>query len=208
MVCEAWALQGYGAPFAVYLIYALKLAIYIGVWVFFCSRSPGLGGPATLSSWGLSPLAFQKAVIWSMLFEGLGLGCGSGPLTGRYLPPVGGFIYFLRPGTTKLPVFPGLPLLGGNRRSWFDVALYAALIALLLRPLLAADRDSGAADRPGRSHDLPGAARRTLLDDHGLLRPDVALDRRRQGSAARALVLGGLLEAQPSLPSRRLRDDQ
>ena len=31
-----------------------------------------------------------------MLFEILGLGCGSGPLTGRYFPPVGGFLYFLR----------------------------------------------------------------------------------------------------------------
>ena len=30
-----------------------------------------------------------------MLFEVLGLGCGSGPLTGRYLPPVGGFLSFI-----------------------------------------------------------------------------------------------------------------
>jgi hypothetical protein len=142
MVCEAWVRQGYGAPFGVYLIYALKLAIYIAVWVFFCSRSPSLGGLSTLASWGLAPLAFQKAVIWSMLFEGLGLGCGSGPLTGRYLPPVGGFVYFLRPGTTKLSLFPALPLLGGLRRSWFDVALYAALIVLLLRPLLAPEIDA------------------------------------------------------------------
>ena len=71
-----------------------------------------------------------------MLFEGLGLGCGSGPLTGRYLPPFGGFLYFLRPGTTKLPFFPRLPLLGGVRRSLLDVALYLALCLCLLRALL------------------------------------------------------------------------
>lgn len=72
-----------------------------------------------------------------MLFEGLGLGCGSGPLTGRYYPPVGGFLYFLRPRTTKLPLFPGLPVIGGVQRTWLDVALYLALVIALLRALIA-----------------------------------------------------------------------
>jgi hypothetical protein len=137
MVCEAWALQGYGAPLASYALYALKLALYVAAWVFFCGFTPGLGELARISDWWLEPIAFQKAILWSMLFEGLGLGCGSGPLTGRYFPPVGGFLYFLRPGTTKLPVLPGLPLLGGMRRSWLDVALYGALVAALIRALLA-----------------------------------------------------------------------
>ena len=65
------------------------------------------------------------------------MGCGSGPLTGRYFPPVGGFSHFLRPGTTKLPLFPRLPLVGGHRRTWLDVALYAAFLALALRALVA-----------------------------------------------------------------------
>ncbi len=137
MVCEAWALQGYGSPLAVYLAYALKGAFYIGVWVAFCSFSPSLGGLSTLTTWWLSALAFQKAIVWSMLFEGLGLGCGSGPLTGRYFPPVGGFLYFLRPGTTKLALFPRLPLLGGTRRTWLDAALYLALIVACVRVLVA-----------------------------------------------------------------------
>jgi hypothetical protein len=137
MVCQAWALQGYGTPLAVYVLYALKLLGYAGGWLFFCGFSPGLGSAATLADWWLSPLAFQKAILWSMLFEGLGLGCGSGPLTGRYFPPIGGVLYFARPGTTKLPLVPGLPLLGGTRRGWLDVALYLALVAALLRALLA-----------------------------------------------------------------------
>lgn len=137
MVCQAWALQGYGAPLAVYALYALKVLFYIGMWIVFCSFTPGLGRLATISQWWLSPLAFQKAILWSMLFEGLGLGCGSGPLTGRYFPPVGGFLYFLRPGTTKLPLFPALPVLGGSRRTWLDVALYLALVVCLLRALVA-----------------------------------------------------------------------
>src|SRR5688572_2673379 len=103
MTCEAWALQGYGSPPAVFVFYALKIALYIGAWAFFCSFTPGMGGLADIQSWWLAPEAFHKAIVWSLLFEVLGLGCGSGPLTGRYAPPFGGFLYFLRPGTTKLP---------------------------------------------------------------------------------------------------------
>ncbi|MEP7121350.1 MAG: DUF3556 domain-containing protein [Byssovorax sp.] len=137
MVCQAWALQGYGTPWPIYLVYLLKVALYVGGWALFCSFTPGLGGPGTIGAWGLAPLAFQKAVLWSLAFEGLGLGCGSGPLTGRYFPPFGGALYFLRPGTTKLPLFPGLPVIGGDRRTILDVGLYAAHYAFLIRALLA-----------------------------------------------------------------------
>jgi hypothetical protein len=142
-VCQAWAREGYGAPLAVYLVYAIKVAFYVQIWVLFCRCSPSLGGWSTIGDWWLAPLAFQKAILWSMLFEGLGFGCGSGPLTGRYFPPMGGFLYFLRPGTTKLALWPKLPILGGTRRSWLDVALYFALIVALARALLAAEIDAG-----------------------------------------------------------------
>src|ERR1700726_4226861 len=143
MVCAAWAMQGYGTPPAVYLAYALKVAVYIGGWLFFCSFTPGMGGLGTFASWWLRPEAFQKAILWSMLFEILGLGCGSGPLTGRYFPPLGGFLYFLRPRTTKLPAFPGLPVIGGSRRSVLDVVLYAATCVLLVA-VLVSPRPGGA----------------------------------------------------------------
>ena len=137
MVCEAWALQGYGAPAGVYAMYALKAALYVGGWLLFCGLSPSLGGPSTIASWWLHPLAFQKAIVWSMLFEVLGLGCGSGPLTGRYFPPVGGLLYFLRPGTTKLPLLRGSPLIGGRTRTALDVLVYLALLAACVRALVA-----------------------------------------------------------------------
>src|SRR5688572_28485325 len=136
MVCEAWALQGYGTPVAIYALHIIKIALYIGVWIVFCGFTPGLGGITDIADWWLSPIAFQKAILWNMVFEGLGLGCGFGPLTGHYFPPMGGVLYFLRPGTTKLAAFPRLPLLGGTRRTWFDVALYAALLALSFRALI------------------------------------------------------------------------
>jgi Transmembrane protein of unknown function (DUF3556) len=137
MVCEAWAMQGYGTPPVIYLVHVLKIGLYIAGWVAFCAMTPGLGGLTTIADWWLSPIAFQKAILWSMVFEGLGLGCGFGPLTGRYFPPIGGALYFLRPGTTKLAMFPRLPLLGGARRTWFDVALYFALLVLVFRALAA-----------------------------------------------------------------------
>jgi hypothetical protein len=136
MVCEAWAMHGYGTPHGVFLAYALKVVLYVGGWMLFCRFSHSLGGPTTIASWWLRPVAFQKAIVWSLLFEILGLGCGSGPLTGRYFPPVGGFLYFLRPGTTKLPLFPGVPIIGGRTRNSLDVLLYVALVAASFRALL------------------------------------------------------------------------
>ena len=127
MVCEAWGLQGYGTPPAVYLVYALKVVFYIGIWALFCGS---LGPLSAIDQWWLHPVAFQKAIVWSMIFEILGLGCGSGPLTGRYFPPVGGFLYFLRPGTTKLPLLKGVPLLGGPTRNLIDIFAYAALLGI------------------------------------------------------------------------------
>ena len=134
-VCRAWAMQGYGSPLGVYLLYALKIGLYVGGWAFFCGFTPGMGGLSDIGEWWLRPEAFQKAILFSALFEILGLGCGSGPLTGRYLPPVGGVLYFLRPGTTKLPLFEGAPWIGGARRNWLDVGLYAATAVLLLAAL-------------------------------------------------------------------------
>jgi Transmembrane protein of unknown function (DUF3556) len=131
--CQAWALQGYGTPIAIYLLYAIKLALYAFGWVFFCGFTPGMGQLSSIGSWWLEPIAFQKAILWSMLFEVLGLGCGSGPLTGRFAPPVGGFLYFLRPGTTKHPLFP---IFGGHRRTWLDATLYAGMIAALIAALV------------------------------------------------------------------------
>ncbi|NRB54105.1 MAG: DUF3556 domain-containing protein, partial [Saprospiraceae bacterium] len=70
-------------------------------------------------------------------FEILGLGCGSGALTGRYMPPFGGFLYWLRPGTIKLPFFPKAPLIGGDTRNLLDVLLYLGFLVVLIMALIA-----------------------------------------------------------------------
>lgn len=130
MMCQAWAADGYGTPLGIHAAYALKIVAYVAGWVWFCTFTPGFT-LETIDAWWASDVAFAKAILWTMLFEGLGLGCGSGPLTARYVPPIGGALYFLLPGTTKLPLIPGLPLVGGHRRTVLDVVLYGATLGVL-----------------------------------------------------------------------------
>lgn len=131
LMCESWATQGFGAPVVAYLFYVVKVAAWAGAWWWFATRTPGV-------EWS-SPVAFQKAIVWTMLFEVLGLGCGSGPLTGRYLPPIVGFTHFLRPGTLRLPPWKQVPLTAGHRRSPVDALLYAALVGLCGWALLSSE---------------------------------------------------------------------
>src|SRR5206468_8706983 len=73
---------------------------------------------------------FQKVVVWLVLWEVVGLGCGSMPLTFRFIPPIGGILYWLRPGTVRLAPWPDrVPLTGGTTRTVADVALYAGVLA-------------------------------------------------------------------------------
>lgn len=137
MACQDWVTRGYGTPMPVYLFYVLKVALYIWVWTWFVSFTPGIGDLGTISEWWSAPIAFQKAVLWSALFEVCGLGCASGPLAGRYNPPIGGILHFLRPGTIKQPLFSQAPVIGGTKRTWLDVGLFAALILSLVAALIA-----------------------------------------------------------------------
>jgi len=125
-LAQDWALNGFGTPVAVYFLYIFKILAYAG-----------LGGLLIFASSGwpawYEPIVFQKAVIWTMLWEVLGLGAGSLPLTLRFSPMIGGVLYWLRPGTTRLPPWPErVPGTGGTTRTWLDVGLYAGLLASAL----------------------------------------------------------------------------
>ncbi|WP_407803384.1 DUF3556 domain-containing protein, partial [Staphylococcus aureus] len=63
----------------------------------------------------------------------LGLAGSWGPLAGHFKPMTGGVLYWLRPGTIRLPPWPGkVPLTSGDTRTVFDVFIYAAAVANLL----------------------------------------------------------------------------
>lgn len=137
MLSVAWATQGYGAPIAIYFFYVFKILLYVAGWLFFCSFSNALGSAGEIINWWFVPEALLKFILWSILFEVLGLGCGSGPLTARYFPPFTAALHFARPGTIKMPLFPNLPFIGSDKRNWFDVLLYVALLFFLVKALVA-----------------------------------------------------------------------
>jgi hypothetical protein len=138
MACQSWAAQvAPNRPVVMALYWAKYLVVYVGGWALFVSFDAGYPGFGSPLEWAFTATAFQKALAWSIFYELTGLGCSWGPMNARLKPMIGGFRYFLRPGTTKLPLFPGAPLLGRFQRSWLDVLVYAANQLLLLRALLA-----------------------------------------------------------------------
>ena len=138
LVCRSWAAQvAPNQPIVMALYWAKYLFVYLGGWAAFCAFNAGYPGFTSPVEWAFSATAFQKMFAWSIFYELLGLGCSWGPLNARFKPMTGGFRYFLRPGTTKLPLFPGVPIIGNPLRNWLDVALYSANQLLLVRALVA-----------------------------------------------------------------------
>lgn len=128
-----WAEIGFGTPVALHLFYVVKIGLYIlGAWLF-ALATKGIDGFTNVGSWWSEPIVFEKLVLFTMLFEVIGLGCGFGPLNNRFFPPMGSILYWLRPGTIRLPPWPTrVPLTRGDGRTPVDAALYGALLIMLL----------------------------------------------------------------------------
>jgi hypothetical protein len=166
IVTRHWVEQGFGTPYAVYLLYLIKIGIYIAAPAAIISLTPGLGGLSRIGEWWTQPIVYQKVIVFTLLFEVLGLGCGSGPLTGRFMPPIGGFLYWLRPKTIRLPPWPKrVPLTSGDTRSVFDVALYAIVLIGGVWALLS----------PGRGGSVTGGGGVGLIDPVTVVPTIVAL---------------------------------
>lgn len=131
---QDWAVNGFGAPGIVYVLYAMKLLVFVAVpYLVIGTTTPRIGGLGDIGRWWTQPIVFQKAAVWMILWEILGLGSGSMQLTARFSPIIGGVLYWLRPGTVRLPPWPArVPLTKGTRRSIADVALYAGVLASAL----------------------------------------------------------------------------
>lgn len=155
VVTRHWAENGFGTPYAVYLLYLLKIGLYVAAPAAIISLTPGLGGLGHIADWWTQPIVYQKVIIFTLLFEVLGLGCGSGPLTGRFMPPIGGVLYWLRPNTIRLPAWPDkVPFTRGDSRSIIDVALYAIVLGSAVWALLS----------PGHGGPVTGAGDVGLID--------------------------------------------
>ena len=157
---QDWGLNGFGSPGFVYFLYAFKLIVYFGGAMAVISLTPGLGSLGDFSDWWSEPIVFQKFAVWTLLWELLGLGAGSMPLSFRFKPPIGGALYWLRPGTVRLPPWPDrVPLTAGSHRTLADNALYAGVVAAGLFLLFAGGTDV-AGSAAGR---LPTAGIAVLL---------------------------------------------
>jgi hypothetical protein len=128
-----WAEVGFGTPVLLHLFYVVKIALYIlAAWLLALSTT-GIDGFTNVAHWYAEPIVFEKVVLFTMLFEVVGLGCGFGPLNNRFFPPMGSILYWLRPGTIRLPPWPGrIPFTKGDSRTPFDALLYGSLLVLLV----------------------------------------------------------------------------
>jgi hypothetical protein len=128
-----WAEVGFGTPVLLHLFYVVKIALYILAAWLLALTTTGIDGFGGVARWYAEPIVFEKVVLYTMLFEVVGLGCGFGPLNNRFFPPLGSILYWLRPGTIRLPPWPGrIPLTKGDSRTPFDALLYGALLVLLV----------------------------------------------------------------------------
>ena len=132
-MAEHWAQVGFGTPVALHLFYVLKILAYIAVAALFALATAGIDGLGNIGQWWSEPIVFQKVVLYTMLFEVIGLGCGFGPLNNRFFPPTGSALYWLRPNTIRLPPWPNrVPLTRGDNREPIDILLYGALLVMLV----------------------------------------------------------------------------
>jgi len=136
-LAQDWAINGFGTPWGVYVLYILKLIVYVLVAALVISATTDLGGLGNFTEWWSDPIVFQKLAVYTLLWEFIGLGAGSMPLTFRFKPMIGGILYWLRPGGIRLPPFPDrVPGTAGNTRTMLDVALAAGVILSALYLLI------------------------------------------------------------------------
>ncbi len=128
-----WAEVGFGTPVVLHLFYVVKILLYIlGAWLIVLTTD-GIDGFTNVAAWYAEPIVFEKVVLYTMLFEVVGLGCGFGPLNNRFFPPMGSILYWLRPNTIRLPPWPNrIPLTKGATRTPLDAVLYGALLVMLV----------------------------------------------------------------------------
>ncbi len=165
-LAQDWAINGFGTPYVIYLLYIVKLVVFSVGAALVISTTPGLGGLGDFGSWWNQPVVFQKLAVWTLAWELIGLGCGSMPLTFRFQPMIGGILYWLRPGTMRLPPWPTrVPMTAGTKRTLIDVALYAGVLGAAVYLLAANGESAGGAE----IRRLDPAAIAVLLGLLGLL---------------------------------------
>jgi hypothetical protein len=167
-----WAEFGFGAPKITAIIYIVKLLVFYGVTgILVATLTSGLD-PLSPSEWWDEPIFYQKAVVWTMLLEALGVAGSWGPLAGHFKPMTGGVLYYARTGTLRNPPWPTkVPGTAGYTRTPLDVALYLTFIGALVVALALPGQDDGALNAlvPGNEGLITTAPLIVALISLGLL---------------------------------------
>jgi hypothetical protein len=132
-----WVDYGYGVPWMIHLLYIVKLVFFYALGgIVVATVTSGLPAFWHVSQWWNQPIVYQKAILWTVLLELIGLAGSWGPLAGKIKPMTGGYRFWARPNTIRLPPWRRVPFTAGNRRTWFDIVIYLALTVGVLVPLV------------------------------------------------------------------------
>jgi hypothetical protein len=143
-----WAEYGFGAPKITALVYVAKLLVLYVVGGILVATLTSHLNPLHPGRWWDEPVFYQKAVIWTMMLEAIGIAGSWGPLAGHFKPMTGGILYYARPGTIRVPPWPGkVPGTAGNTRTPLDNALYLGFVLCLALTLALPGQGDGTLDR-------------------------------------------------------------
>ncbi len=180
-----WADNGFGSPKMVHTIYLVKLVLFFAIGgITVVTATSGLPAFWHVTQWWNQPIVYQKLILWTVLLEAVGVAGSWGPLAGKVKPMTGGILFWARPGTIRLRPWKWVPFTNGDRRNWFDIGLYLALLTSLAVALL----------RPGVHSD---ALSKALPDNiSGLVSPVLLI------APIALLVLNGLRDKTIFLAAR------
>jgi len=136
ILANEWAENGFGAPRMVHTIYILKLILFAIGGISVATATSGLPAFWHVAEWWNQPIVYQKVILWTVLLESIGIAGSWGPLAGKIKPMTGGILFWARPGTIRLRPWKWVPFTKGDRRNWFDIALYLALLVSVAVALL------------------------------------------------------------------------
>jgi uncharacterized membrane protein YkgB len=139
-----WVERGFGTPRMVHVIYIAKLlTFYILGGAVIGTATSRLPAFWHVAQWWNQPIVYEKAVLWTVLLETVGVAGSWGPLAGKFKPMTGGILFWARTGTIRLRPWKRVPPTAGDRRTPADVALYLALIVSVIVPLVMPGVHSG-----------------------------------------------------------------